>query len=899
MMLEDGFETLAMFARMRSVDAIVRSALLKKKKQEEEEDVITTPLDDDEELNNVKQKNINALDELQRTALHILSLLENDNKTKFHERLSCTSYSRPSDTGGETHHDDDDEKRNTIDKTRRDYIDVFLKKIFVKAEESGCLRDDFAEKHGERLLASASLSGTKADKRTEEEDEKNEMTKKMFVYENGTIRETGETFRDDLLDVGANSRYENLSEITLSLSKNLFAGNTGAHEWTAGFKLAELAINEPGLVYNKTVLELGSGAGLAGVAMLRSQPLRLVLTDKSKESNDNLERNVRGNISSTTSSTKNKNTAIKRESALDALPPMPTGEDVYRKDALASKNRTDEEEMAFTYECEIVNSFVSIRELDWFSDEETLKTAAGVINPDLIVASDVGYDPDLLPGLIDTLDVFLSKRSSNRNYMWLEPETSEDAFDMLFSPRPSEVAKPCIALIVNAKRQEETNAKFDQLLKEKEHLLSFDVTEFALREKAFLGFEEECFEGVSSEEERRDDVIVRVIFASSLPSVRYMKREGSKKDDPSHVVVRRGRKKMASSAVQSSIAMTKKNLVSSSSQKRSSSSRRSLHVVNAAPPTGNERRAMESAKVAARTNFISSTEELDAALTLAGDNLVMLGLISDEACEGFTDEQAKECRQITASMARIARECPDVTFLECDILSSSGAKNLADKLGVKDFPTFQYYKHGDLLWQHSGFGAGSHESIAEGVLYYGDEGAGGLRVQDFLTDISTEADLKDFLELCMPAQEVPGFIAPVEIECAKQLAIVDVSVENDPPSGCLKIFPAVVSLSRNTAGATRWARLIADKNKESKALAKTLKVSEVPSFVFFADGKEVDRYTGSDRMTLMNKVLAFQRANGVKMPQKRTTKRMTTAEAREIARRQREEAKKAGRSQWS
>ena len=180
----------------------------------------------------MKQKNINALDELQRTALHILSLLENDNKTKFHERLSCTSYSRPSDTGGETHHDDDDEKRNTIDKTRRDYIDVFLKKIFVKAEASGCLRDDFAEKHGERLLASASLSGAKADKRTEEEDEKNEMTKKMFVYENGTIQETGETFRDDLLDVGANSRYENLSEITLSLSKNLFAGNTGAHEWT-------------------------------------------------------------------------------------------------------------------------------------------------------------------------------------------------------------------------------------------------------------------------------------------------------------------------------------------------------------------------------------------------------------------------------------------------------------------------------------------------------------------------------------------------------------------------------------------------------------------------------------------------------------------------------------------
>ena len=340
-------------------------------------------------------------------------------------------------------------------------------------------------------------------------------------------------------------------------------------------------------------------------------------------------------------------------------------------------------------------------------------------------------------------------------------------------------------------------------------------------------------------------------------------------------------------------------MMTRSSTRSSSSKRRGLRVVNRAAPTGNERRAMESARVAARTNFIASSEELDAALTLAGDNLVMLGLISEEACEGFSDAQAKECRQITSSMARIARECPDVTFLECDVLSSNGAKELADKLGVKDFPTFQYYKHGDLLWQHAGFGAGSHESIAEGVLYYGNEGAGGLKVQDFLTDIETEADLKEFLELCMPPQEVPGFIAPVDIECSKQLAIVDVSVENDPPSGCLKIFPAVVSLSRNTAGATRWARLVADKNKESKTLAKTLKVTDVPSFVFFADGKEVDRYTGSDRMALMNKVLAFQRENGVKMPQKRTTKRMTTAQAREIAKKQREEAKKAGRSQWS
>jgi predicted nicotinamide N-methyase len=484
--------TLSNFARMSSVDAIVHSALSKSNKNKNE-----------------------CIDELQRTALLILALLE-DEGTTFHERLYATT-------------NESDEKEPTIDKTRREYVDVFLKKIFLKAEESGCLRDDFAEKHGEKLLASASLETN------ESEDGKKDMTKKMFVYENATIQETGETFEELLNEEEEEedtiSPYENLSEITLSLSKNLFAGNTGAHEWTAGFKLAELAINEPGLVYNKTVLELGSGAGLAAVAMLRSQPLRMILTDKSKESNDNLERNVRENISKTTTTTTTiGNVTIRRENASDPLPPMPTGEDVYRKEALASKNRTEEEEMGFTYSCENIDSFISIRELDWFSEEETLKTVADVINPDLIVASDVGYDPDLLPGLINTLDIFLRKRSSSRKYMWLEPETSEDAFDMLFSPRPSEVPKPCIALIVNAKRQEETNEKFDQLLKEKKHLVVFDVTEYALQEKAFLGFDDDS-----------ENVVVRVIFASSSASVLYATREGSKKDDPESAVVRRGR----------------------------------------------------------------------------------------------------------------------------------------------------------------------------------------------------------------------------------------------------------------------------------------------------------------------------------------------------------------------
>jgi hypothetical protein len=68
-------------------------------------------------------------------------------------------------------------------------------------------------------------------------------------------------------------------------------------------------------------------------------------------------------------------------------------------------------------------------------------------------------------------------------------------------------------------------------------------------------------------------------------------------------------------------------------------------------------------------------------------------------------------------------------------------------------------------------------------------------------------------------------------------------------------------------------------------------VLQVPTFVFFADGKEVGRYTGGDRMAIMNQVLEFQAANGVVMPSARKHKRVSTKEAKEIAKAAREKAK--------
>jgi hypothetical protein len=66
-----------------------------------------------------------------------------------------------------------------------------------------------------------------------------------------------------------------------------------------------------------------------------------------------------------------------------------------------------------------------------------------------------------------------------------------------------------------------------------------------------------------------------------------------------------------------------------------------------------------------------------------------------------------------------------------------------------------------------------------------------------------------------------------------------------------------------------------------------------------ADGKVVDKYAGADRVELMNRVLRFQSANGIRLPQRTTPKRMSTAEAKEIARAARDRAKEQGRrSGW-
>jgi len=312
----------------------------------------------------------------------------------------------------------------------------------------------------------------------------------------------------------------------------------------------------------------------------------------------------------------------------------------------------------------------------------------------------------------------------------------------------------------------------------------------------------------------------------------------------------------------------------------------------------------ESKAVDERTVSIRTRDELEAFLADAEDKLVMLNVESELECdlgdnpEGWaadSQESLAACVRLKHDLARVACECPDVVFLNLDLLPGDDqAAALSKELGVARYPTQQYYKNGQLVWEHVGAGPETMQSMGEGVLYYGGQGAGGVQTNEWIEEVDSERLLEEFLGACaLPQVNDRG--VRLEVPCDKQLAVLNVSLENNAPE-CMRIFPAVLSLAKNTAGATRWARLMGDASPQAKALMEKLGVTKAPTFIFYADGKEVSRYSGSDRMGLVNQVLDFQQKNGFKMPQAPPRKRMSTAEAKAIARAKRD-AEKARRTE--
>jgi len=294
---------------------------------------------------------------------------------------------------------------------------------------------------------------------------------------------------------------------------------------------------------------------------------------------------------------------------------------------------------------------------------------------------------------------------------------------------------------------------------------------------------------------------------------------------------------------------------------------------------------------------VGSKSELEAALTLAGDKLVILEAYSEDACDLGLDSSSWEqaptwndaahahdaayepCTRLNHTIARVARECEDVSFITIDADESLEAKQLCAELGCSVMPTVQFWKNRENVYQVNG-AAGADQEVGEGVLYYGDIGAGGSHPSDVVKELNSQDDLNKLVQECRPTDTKE-----------KQLLVLDVSVEQGHPA-CMHAFPAVVALAKNMSGSVRWSRLLADTSDAAKTVAKDLNVDKYPTFVFFADGKQVGKYVGSDRVQLMQHVLQHVQENGIRLPKPPQRKMMmSTEEAKKIAAEKRKQAR--------
>eukprot|EP00959_Pyramimonas_sp_CCMP1952_P193098 4037872-Pyramimonas_sp.AAC.1 len=188
----------------------------------------------------------------------------------------------------------------------------------------------------------------------------------------------------------------------------------------------------------------------------------------------------------------------------------------------------------------------------------------------------------------------------------------------------------------------------------------------------------------------------------------------------------------------------------------------------------------------------------------AEDKLVVLHIESDEECDlgdkpdvwdtqpAITDgthTSMNACVQLKSNLARVVRDADDVVFLDLSIVRGDPvAKAIAKDLNVDRFPTCQYYKNGRLVWQHVGASSNTVEQIGEGVLFYGGQAAGGLKVDDYITAINGEDDFVVWQEACaLPAVNPLG--QRVEVSCDKQLSVLDISLQTSSEA-CLHIYPA-------------------------------------------------------------------------------------------------------------
>lgn len=187
------------------------------------------------------------------------------------------------------------------------------------------------------------------------------------------------------------------SQLTVTLATTQHLVNhstTGLIVWEAAKFLADWGIENANLLKEKTILELGSGLGLTGITLSKLlQFEKYFFSDNSEDVLRILKRNINLNL----------------------------------YDSDYSKLGAFENCISRNVNNHIVNSVIneiSVISLEWndVTNEEINK-----YNPDIILAADVTYDPNLFDSLIRVLSLFLTFSSTKKAYLAFterNPETS-------------------------------------------------------------------------------------------------------------------------------------------------------------------------------------------------------------------------------------------------------------------------------------------------------------------------------------------------------------------------------------------------------------------------------------------------------------------------------------------
>ncbi|KAL6078183.1 Protein fam86a, variant 2 [Balamuthia mandrillaris] len=180
-----------------------------------------------------------------------------------------------------------------------------------------------------------------------------------------------------LLTVPSQDRYHRCYELgdygvaPLRMAKQRYE-DLGLVMWDAAFLLCEFIIANPHCFANRTCLELGAGVGLTGVALARTRPLQLVMTDYSSKTLENLHYNI----------------------GLNDIAVSPFK-------GLAKRNAHWEEPNAQ------VGASVHIEELEW-SKAAADPSTAKAFKADVIVASDVVYSKKAIDSVVPLLERLLN-----------------------------------------------------------------------------------------------------------------------------------------------------------------------------------------------------------------------------------------------------------------------------------------------------------------------------------------------------------------------------------------------------------------------------------------------------------------------------------------------------------